>query len=115
MGGTPGYKEANPGLLTCVTFPFIFGIMYGDVFHGGCLLLLGLYVILNANSLKYSTSEMWQGLYFARYLLLLMGCFAVYAGFLYNDFLSLGLNLYPSRFKEVGMSADGKEIFLDPL
>ena len=25
--GVPAYKEANPGLFTCVTFPFLFGVM----------------------------------------------------------------------------------------
>ena len=32
-----------------------------------------------------------------------MGFFAVYAGMLYNDFLSLGLNLFPSRYVEGGI------------
>lgn len=26
--GTPRYREANPMLFTCITFPFLFGIMY---------------------------------------------------------------------------------------
>jgi len=29
--GVPRYKEVNPGLFTIVTFPFLFGVMYGDV------------------------------------------------------------------------------------
>jgi V-type H+-transporting ATPase subunit a len=29
--GYPRYKEANPGLFTIFTFPFLFGIMYGDI------------------------------------------------------------------------------------
>merc|ERR1719197_788263 len=95
--GCPGYKEANPGLFACVTFPFIFGIMYGDVFHGGCLFLFGLYLCLFSDSLKLSgeTGRMLAGV---RYLLLMMGFFAVYAGLMYNDFLSLGVNLFPTRY-----------------
>merc|ERR1719247_2633826 len=100
--GTPGYKEANPALFAMVTFPVLFGIMYGDVFHGGVLFLVGIYGCLNASSLKYG-SEAAQALHYARYLLLLMGFFAVYAGMLYNDFLSLGLNLFPSRYVEGGI------------
>ena len=36
-------------------------------------------------------------LYDLRYLLLMMGFFAFYAGLLYNDFLSLGVDLFGSR------------------
>lgn len=29
--GIPRYREANPALFTAATFPFLFGVMYGDV------------------------------------------------------------------------------------
>jgi V-type H+-transporting ATPase subunit a len=29
--GVPRYREANPALFTTVTFPFLFGVMYGDM------------------------------------------------------------------------------------
>merc|ERR1719454_1965624 len=32
--GLPRYQEANPVLLGLITFPFLFGVMYGDVGHG---------------------------------------------------------------------------------
>ncbi|PHJ18622.1 vacuolar proton translocating atpase subunit, partial [Cystoisospora suis] len=38
--GVPRYKEANPAIFACVFFPFLFGIMYGDVGHGVVLLLI---------------------------------------------------------------------------
>jgi len=93
-----------------ITFPFIFGIMYGDVFHGGCLLLFGIWAIMNSDKLRYG-SEAAKQLYFARYMLFFMGFFAVYAGFLYNDFLSLGVDLFPSKWHVV--SNDGKDVMLD--
>merc|ERR1719174_3649952 len=104
--GCPGYKEANPGLFACVTFPFLFGIMYGDVFHGGCLFLFGLYLCLFSDSLKLSgeTGRFLAGL---RYLLLMMGFFAVFAGLMYNDFLSLGVNLFPTRYYISSMDSKG--------
>jgi len=36
-----------------------------------------------------------------RYLLLMMGFFACYCGFLYNDFLSIPLNLFGSCYESV--------------
>lgn len=43
--GIPRYREANPALFTAATFPFLFGVMYGDIGHGGLLALAGLYLI----------------------------------------------------------------------
>jgi V-type H+-transporting ATPase subunit a len=37
--GMPRYREANPALWTLATFPFLFGVMYGDIGHGTMLLL----------------------------------------------------------------------------
>ncbi|MBN1246725.1 MAG: hypothetical protein JXC32_03665 [Anaerolineae bacterium] len=38
---TPGYRELDPTPLLSVTFPVVFGVMFGDVGHGLILLLLG--------------------------------------------------------------------------
>jgi V-type H+-transporting ATPase subunit a len=42
--GTPNYKEANPAMFTCITFPFLFGVMFGDVGHGALLAIFGMYL-----------------------------------------------------------------------
>ena len=47
--GIPIYKEANPGLFTIISFPFLFGVMYGDVGHGLLLLSLGIYLVFFMN------------------------------------------------------------------
>mmetsp|Transcript_39317 Transcript_39317/g.61269 ORF Transcript_39317/g.61269 Transcript_39317/m.61269 type:complete len:833 (-) Transcript_39317:82-2580(-) len=91
--GKPRYQEANPALLSLVTFPFLFGVMYGDVGHGTLLFLFGVYVLLNPNDFKHIGV-----LYHGRYLITMMGFFGIYAGFMYNDFFSVGLNLFGSRW-----------------
>ena len=32
--GTPRYREANPGAFCVILFPYLFGIMFGDMGHG---------------------------------------------------------------------------------
>jgi V-type H+-transporting ATPase subunit a len=95
--GVPRYKEANPALFTAVTFPFLFGIMYGDIGHGTCLALAGLYLVLSYSD-DPKRGEMMGGIYGARYMILMMGCFAIYAGLIYNDCFSLPLSLFKSSW-----------------
>lgn len=86
--GIPHYREINPGYFTIVTFPFLFGVMFGDIGHGAVLLILGLYLCFNNEKLSKSNSILKPAL-FARYFVLLMGFFGVFCGLLYNDFLSI--------------------------
>jgi V-type H+-transporting ATPase subunit a len=39
--GVPCYQEANPSGFAVVTFPFMFGIMFGDYGHGSLIFFLG--------------------------------------------------------------------------
>lgn len=101
--GVPGYKEVNPGLFTIISFPFLFGVMYGDIGHGSLLTLGALYFILNEKHfyklIKYGQMDEIMGMVFGgRYMLILMGLFAVYAGWIYNDFFSIPVNLFGSRW-----------------
>ncbi len=43
--GRPRYDELDPTLMIALTFPLIFGIMFGDVGHGLVLALLGLALV----------------------------------------------------------------------
>ena len=97
--GIPRYREANPALFTAATFPFLFGVMYGDIGHGGVIALAGLYMIFTEKILeRRDTPEGTRDLYSARYMLFGMGCMGVYAGLIYNDYFSLGLNLFGSTY-----------------
>merc|ERR1712161_128930 len=97
--GIPRYREANPALFTAATFPFLFGVMYGDIGHGSFLFCAGLYLLYNEKTNeKARLGEMMGGMHDGRYMITMMGFFAVYAGFIYNDMFSLGLNLFKSRW-----------------
>merc|ERR1712216_957611 len=105
-----GYKEANPMLLTVVTFPFTFGVMFGDVGHCLALFLIGCYMCLLGPQLL-KVPEYGQTMYDARYMITMMGFFAIYAGLMYNDFLSIGLDLFGSRYTEPSHIPEGvKEV-----
>ena len=97
--GIPRYREANPALFTAATFPFLFGVMYGDIGHGMFLFGAGLYLLWNEKKHeKEKLGEMAEGMHAGRYMIVMMGFFAIYAGFMYNDMFSLSLNLFGSRY-----------------
>jgi len=110
--GIPRYREANPALFTAATFPFLFGVMYGDIGHGTFLFTFGLYLLWNEKANDQARlGEMMDGMHSGRYMIVMMGFFAIYAGFIYNDMFSLGLNLFRSRWifsgQEYGFVEDG--------
>jgi V-type H+-transporting ATPase subunit a len=102
--GVPRYMEINPGLFTIITFPFLFGVMYGDIGHGSFLLLSSLYMVFNENKMleqqrKGTLGEIPSMAFAGRYMGVLMGMFAVYIGFIYNDFFSTPTELFTSRWQ----------------
>ena len=99
--GIPRYKEVNPGLLTLMTFPFLFGVMFGDIGHGLILFSFGLYLILMKKDLAKEGGS-FKDLLSVRYLFTFMGFFAFYCGLIYNDFISFSINIFGSCFEESG-------------
>jgi len=116
--GIPRYREANPALFTAATFPFLFGVMYGDIGHGLFLFLNGLALVWNEKKVEEGPKqdEMSAGLHTARYMLAMMGFFAVYAGLIYNDCFSLGINFFGSSYEfegqDTGTVEEGDEATL---
>lgn len=89
MYGNPTYREANPAVFACVSFPFLFGVMFGDIMHGSLLVAFGTY-------LCWAPRAGWLTNAFIpyRHLTLLLGLFATYAGFIYNDFAAFGTEFF---------------------
>jgi len=93
--GVPRYQEANPALFTVITFPFLFGVMFGDMGHGILLFTSSCFIISKEKQLgAMKLDEMTAVLYSGRYMLILMGLFSFYCGFIYNDYFSMGLRLF---------------------
>jgi len=101
--GVPRYKEVNPGLFTIISFPFLFGIMYGDIGHGTILFLFALYLLYNEKKFldlerRGQLGEIPSMVFGGRYLLVLMGAFAIYSGTIYNDLFSSPVNALGTRW-----------------
>jgi len=82
-------------VLTIATFPFFFGMMFGDMGHGSVLFLVGATLVLGAESFRGTLPS---GILAARYLLLLMGLMATYAGFIYNEYFAITTNFFGSCY-----------------
>jgi V-type H+-transporting ATPase subunit a len=94
--GIPCYLEANPALLTIVTFPFFFGMMFGDMGHGSLYIILG--SVLTIGGPAYFKGTLLESFGVARYLLLLMGIMAFYCGFIYNEWFAIPTNWFGSCY-----------------
>lgn len=102
--GMADFKELNPAPYTIITFPFLFAIMFGDIGHGIILTLFAAALICEDTTIEEmdrrakNENEILNILYAGRYIILLMGIFSIYVGFIYNDLLGLSVNLFGSSW-----------------
>ncbi|KAG9142507.1 hypothetical protein Leryth_017013 [Lithospermum erythrorhizon] len=98
--GVAKYQEANPGVFTIVTFPFLFAVMFGDWGHGICLFLVTLYFIVREKKLaSQKLDDITEMIFGGRYVIILMSIFSIYTGLIYNEFFSVPFELFgPSAY-----------------
>lgn len=93
--GVANYREINPTPFTCVTFPFLFAVMFGDIGHGILMSLFAGFIVWKEKSFaKHNYGEIFDTVYNGRYIILLMGLFSIYTGLIYNDIFSKGMALF---------------------
>lgn len=100
--GVAKYQEVNPAPFTIITFPFLFAVMFGDIGHGILMTLFAFYMVRNErryDALGKRMGEIMKFCYDGRYIILLMGIFSVYTGFIYNEFFAVPIDFFGSRWK----------------
>lgn len=93
--GVPHYDEVDPTPLIAITFPLIFGFMFGDAGHGLTLLIVGviLGILLKKN----------EGIRNFSWILAACGIGAIFAGLLFGEFFGKHIfaPLWFSPFEDV--------------
>ncbi len=84
--GIPRYDEIDPTKFMILTFPIIFGMMFGDVMHGAMLALIGLALVAWRTRNPVVGELIGYGLK-AGSLLFWCGLASIFFGFLYGSFL----------------------------
>ena len=104
--GVANYDEVNGGAFYAM-YPFLFGIMFGDVGHSFMYLLISLALIYFYPKLsKQKGNELFESLLGFRYFMLMMSICGIYSGLVYNDWFGLPVNLFGSHYQEIPVSGN---------
>jgi len=112
--GVARYEEANPALFALSIFPFLFGVMFGDIMHGTFLLLFASCCIIWEDKLKNVENEMFKIPFAGRYLLIVMSVCAIYMGFIYNEVASVPLDMFGTAYPHGSVTLESASQFTTP-
>jgi V-type H+-transporting ATPase subunit a len=97
-------------VFTIISFPYLFGVMYGDIGHGIILTIFAAFLVFREKSFEgQPLNEIFAMIFGGRYLLLLMGFFAVYMGLLYNDMFGFSVEIFSSAYHWPQLPPEGPE------
>ena len=86
--GIPSYRETNPLPFMIITFPLIFGMMFGDIGGGLIFLLFGIYLYsLKRKNVK--VGDISRLFVSGAELIIMLGIGTIIAGFVFGDFFGL--------------------------
>jgi V-type H+-transporting ATPase subunit a len=100
--GYADYDEVNGGAFYSM-YPFLFGIMFGDVGHSFLYLLVSLALIVMARK-QGNVKGMLGSILEFRYFLLLMALCGIYNGLIYNEWFGLPVNLFGSHWRRANQT-----------
>jgi len=78
--GITNYSELDPTPIVAITYPLLFGLMFGDIGQGLVLFLLGLFMTFI--NIKHKEKSMYD----AGFLLMWLGLAAAFGGLMYGSF-----------------------------
>jgi len=83
--GLPNYHELDPTMIMFITFPILFGMMFGDLGHG-LFIFIGA-IFLNRIFEKFKLSgDLWDPILQGRIMIIFCGITAMVFGVLYGEF-----------------------------
>jgi len=83
MYGVPAYSEIDPTPFLAITFPLLFGLMFGDIGHGIILIISGL-----IGAIVFRNKKSTDFLNFC-WIILYCGIGSILVGFLYGEFFGM--------------------------
>jgi len=105
--GVARYREVNPTVFALITFPFLFGVMFGDIGHGIIMTIVAIVMIKKEDILgRMELTEMVDMAFKGRYLIFGMGIFSIYTGLLYNECFSVPIDWFGTNWKYQNSSSD---------